>query len=59
MPFNQSVILTTEMARRDMPHEFYAYDGLKHYFSTDADNETTQQMWRDSLTCLRHFLAGR
>ncbi|MFC2015343.1 hypothetical protein ACFLUM_00220 [Chloroflexota bacterium] len=57
MPFNQDVLLSTEMARRDMPHEAYAYDGLKHYFSTSADNETTQRMWQDSLECLRRWLA--
>ena len=44
------------MTRRSMPHGSYAYDGLKHYFSTDADNETTQQMWQDSLACLRTWL---
>ncbi|MFC2015333.1 carboxypeptidase regulatory-like domain-containing protein [Chloroflexota bacterium] len=59
VPFNQGVLLSAEMTRRGMRHESYAYDGLKHYFSTDADNETTQQMWRDSLDCLRNFLASR
>jgi len=39
-----------------MPHEFYAYEGLKHYFSTSADNATTQQMFQDSLACLRRLL---
>lgn len=58
VPFNQSVLLEAELTRRLHPHEFYAYDGLKHYFSTSADNATTQQMWRDSLGCLRRSLDG-
>jgi hypothetical protein len=58
-PFSQSVELAEELERRDHPHEFYSYDGLSHYFSTDADNETTQQMFQDSLDCLRISLAGR
>jgi hypothetical protein len=58
VPFNQSVMLDEELTRRGMPHQFYAYEGLKHYFSTSADNATTQQMFRDSLACLRQSLAG-
>jgi hypothetical protein len=58
VPFNQSVLLSAEMNRRGMRHESYAYDGLKHYFSTSADNETTQQMWQDSVECLRRWLEG-
>jgi len=57
-PFSQSVELADELARRGMPHEFYAYEGLSHYFSTSADNATTQQMLQDALNCLRRFLAG-
>jgi hypothetical protein len=57
-PFSQSVELAEALARRGMPHEFYAYEGLSHYFSTSADNETTQQMFQDSLDCLRGYLAG-
>jgi dipeptidyl aminopeptidase/acylaminoacyl peptidase len=56
VPFNQSVMLAEELERRGMPHEFYSYEGLKHYFSTSADNATTQQMFRDSLECLRRGL---
>lgn len=58
VPFNQSVLLSAEMTRRGMPHESYTYDGLKHYFSTSADNETTQQMFQDSLDCMRRWLEG-
>jgi acetyl esterase/lipase len=58
-PFSQSVQLAEELARRGHPHEFYNYEGLKHYFSTSADNATTQQMFQDALDCLRMFLAGR
>jgi hypothetical protein len=57
-PFSQTVQLADELARRGHPHEFYSYEGLSHYFSTSADNETTQQMFQDSLDCLRMFLAG-
>jgi dipeptidyl aminopeptidase/acylaminoacyl peptidase len=57
-PFSQSVELDQELSRRGMSHEFYSYEGLKHYFSTNADNATTQQMLRDSLDCLRSSLAG-
>jgi dipeptidyl aminopeptidase/acylaminoacyl peptidase len=56
-PFSQSVQLADELTRRGMPHEFYSYEGLSHYFSTSADNATTQQMWQDSLACLRRALA--
>jgi dienelactone hydrolase len=55
-PFSQSVQLADELARRGMPYEFYAYEGLSHYFSTSADNATTQQMFQDSLDCLRRVL---
>ncbi len=59
VPYNQSVMLAEEMERRGMPHEFYSYEGLKHYFSTSADNATTQQMFRDSLDCLRRELESQ
>jgi dipeptidyl aminopeptidase/acylaminoacyl peptidase len=58
-PFSQSVQLAEELERRDHPHEFYAYEGLKHYFSTSADNATTQQMFHDSLNCLRRWLESK
>ena len=58
VPFSQSVELDAELTRRQMPHEFYSYEGLKHYFSTSADSATTQQMFRDSLDCLRKTLAS-
>jgi dipeptidyl aminopeptidase/acylaminoacyl peptidase len=58
VPFNQSVMLAEELKRRGMPYEFYSYEGLKHYFSTSADNATTQQMFQDSLSCLRRTLAS-
>lgn len=57
-PFSQSVELAEEMERQGLPHEFYSYEGLKHYFSTRADDATTQQMFRDSLECLRRWLEG-
>ena len=57
-PFSQSVELAEALERWGMTYEFYAYEGLKHYFSTSADNETTQQMFQDSLRCLRRALAG-
>jgi dipeptidyl aminopeptidase/acylaminoacyl peptidase len=57
VPFEQSVILDQELTRRGMPHEFYSYEGLKHYFSTRADDATTQRMFQDSLHCLRQWLA--
>ena len=56
VPFEQSVQLAEEPTRRGHPHEFYAYDGPKHYFSTSADNATTQRMFQDSLDCLRRWL---
>jgi dipeptidyl aminopeptidase/acylaminoacyl peptidase len=56
VPFNQSVMLAEELERRGTPYEFYTYEGLKHYFSTSADDATTQQMFRDSLDCLRRSL---
>jgi dipeptidyl aminopeptidase/acylaminoacyl peptidase len=59
VPFSQSVQLAAEMERRGLEYEFHIYEGLKHYFSTSADNETTQQMFRDSLACLRRWLEGR
>jgi dipeptidyl aminopeptidase/acylaminoacyl peptidase len=52
-PFSQSVQLAEELERRGMPYEFHSYEGLSHYFSTSADNATTQQMFQDSLGCLR------
>jgi dipeptidyl aminopeptidase/acylaminoacyl peptidase len=58
VPFNQSVMLAEELKRQGMPYEFYSYEGLKHYFSTSADNATTQQMFQDSLSCLRRSLPG-
>jgi dipeptidyl aminopeptidase/acylaminoacyl peptidase len=58
VPFNQSVMLAEELERRGMPYEFYSYEALKHYFSTSADNATTQQMFRDLLDCLRRGLNG-
>jgi hypothetical protein len=56
-PFSQSVELAEELERRRMPYEFYSYEGLSHYFSTSADSATTQQMFQDSLDCLRRWLA--
>jgi dipeptidyl aminopeptidase/acylaminoacyl peptidase len=57
VPFNQSIMLAEELERRGMPHEFYSCEGLKHYFSTSA--ATTQQMFRDSLDCLRAWLENK
>jgi dipeptidyl aminopeptidase/acylaminoacyl peptidase len=57
-PFSQSVQLAEELDRRGHPYEFYSYEGLSHYFSTSADNATTQQMFQDSLDCLRRWLAA-
>ncbi len=57
VPFEQSVLLDAELTRLDHPHEFYAYNGLKHYFATSADSATTQQMFQDSLDCLARALA--
>ena len=57
-PFTQSVELADGLERRELPHEFYGYEGLSHYFMTTADDATTQQMFRDSLDCLRRSLEG-
>jgi hypothetical protein len=45
------------LERHGHPHEFYSYDGLSHYFVQTADDATTQQMFQDSLDCLRGYLA--
>jgi dipeptidyl aminopeptidase/acylaminoacyl peptidase len=58
VPYSQGVQLAEELERRGHPHEFHSYEGLSHYFSTEADNATTQQMWQDSLDCLRRWLKG-
>ncbi len=58
VPFNQSVMLAEALEQRGMAHEFYSYEGLKHYFSTSAEDATTQQMFRDSLDCLWRGLGG-
>jgi len=58
VPFSQGVQLSEEMERRGMPHQFYAYEGLTHYFATTADSATTQRMFEDALGCLREYLAG-
>jgi dipeptidyl aminopeptidase/acylaminoacyl peptidase len=55
-PFSQSVQLAEELERHGMPYEFHSYEGLSHYFSTSADNATTQKMFQDSLDCLRRWL---
>jgi hypothetical protein len=39
-----------------MPYEFHSYDGLSHYVAQTADDATTQQMFQDSLDCLRRAL---
>jgi dipeptidyl aminopeptidase/acylaminoacyl peptidase len=57
-PFSQSTKLAEELERQGHPYEFYSYEGLKHYFSASADNETPQQMFQDSRDGLRGFLAG-
>jgi acetyl esterase/lipase len=59
VPYNQSVMLAEELERRGMAYEFHSYEGLKHYFSTSADNATTMQMFQDSLDCLRRWLESR
>ena len=59
VPFEQSVLLDAELTRLGMPHEFFAYEGLSHYFSTSADSTTTQQMFQDSLACLGATLRGK
>jgi hypothetical protein len=46
------VELAEELEQRGLPHEFYAYEGLSHYFVQTADDATTQQMFQDSLECL-------
>jgi hypothetical protein len=58
VPFSQSVQLAAAVEQRGQPYEFYSYPGLKHYFSTRADDATTQQMMQDSLDCLRRGLGG-
>jgi hypothetical protein len=58
VPFSQGVQLAEEMERQGMPHQFYAYKGLTHYFATTADSATTQQMFQDALDCLWGYLAG-
>ena len=57
-PFSQSVELAEALEQRGMPYELYAYDGLKHYFSTRTDNAATQQMFQASLDCMRRLPAG-
>ena len=59
VPYSQGVQLAEELERRGHPHEFHSYEGLSHYFSTEADNATTQQMWRDSLDCLHRWLESK
>jgi len=56
VPFNQGILLDQELTGRKMPHEFYAYKGLSHSFSTTADSATKQQMFQDSLDCMSRFL---
>jgi hypothetical protein len=56
VPFSQSVDLAGKLEQRGLPHEFHAYEGLSHYFVQTADDATTQQMFRDSLKCLRRWL---
>jgi len=56
VPFSQGVQLADEMERRGMPHQFYAYEGLTHYFATTADAATTRQMFQDALRCLWDFM---
>ena len=58
-PFSQSVELAEELARRGMPYEVYGYEGLSHYFAQTADDATTQQMFQDSVDCLRRALEGK
>jgi hypothetical protein len=59
VPFSQGVQLAEEMERRGMPHQFYSYEGLTHYFATTADAATTQQMFQDALNCLWEYLPGK
>ncbi|MFC2037771.1 hypothetical protein ACFLYD_07395, partial [Chloroflexota bacterium] len=56
VPFSQGVQLAGELERQRHPYEFYDYEGLTHYFATTADAATTQQMFQDSLDCLRRSL---
>ncbi len=56
VPFSQGVLLDRTLTDRQHPHEFHSYEGLSHYFSTSADNVTTQQMWQDALACVRATL---
>jgi hypothetical protein len=56
VPYSQGVQLAEELARRGHPQEIDSYEGLSRYFSTEADNAATQQMWQDSLECLRRSL---
>lgn len=58
VPFSQGVLLDRTLTDRQHPHEFHSYEGLSHYFSTSADNVTTQQMWQDALSCVRATLLG-
>ena len=55
-PFTQSEQLAEVLEERGLPHQFYGYEGLSHYFATTADAATTQHMFQDSLDCLRRFL---
>jgi hypothetical protein len=59
VPFNQSIELDAELTGCGMLHEFYAYEGLSHCFSTSAGEAKAQQMIQDSLSCLRRALASR
>jgi acetyl esterase/lipase len=56
-PFSQTVELAEALEQRGHPHEFYGYEGLSHYFVQTADDATTQQMFQDSLDCLRRWLS--
>jgi dipeptidyl aminopeptidase/acylaminoacyl peptidase len=58
-PFSQSVELAEELERRGMPYDFFGYEGLSHYFATTADAATTQQMFQDSVDCLRRWLESK
>jgi hypothetical protein len=58
VPYSQGTLLDEVLTERGLPHRFYSYDGLSHYFSTSADNATTQQMFIDSLDCLAESLAA-
>jgi acetyl esterase/lipase len=52
-PFSQSVELAEELERRGMPHEFYGYDGLSHYFAQTADDAITPAARQRLLGCSR------